>query len=270
MKPSGVDARPAVIRSHGGRTAPWVAVDPHWIDTGASEGTHRSGMLFEDSNFGGTTVDLKRHRQAAIDYVLAACGGSISSSGMKVMPRTILTPMVALMLAACAAQGSSTLSASDQPAINDNPHQMTSSDHWEVQPPMQGDNITIAAIMSKTQDETMQIACYGDDKSVAIMLVTRKLLTGAPKDRALAIAFDGEPPMPVAWPSHDYEKLGNSDFSIDDKDGGFQTAIDGLRHHQQQFATVISESGKETLKQTFWLTGADKAIGYVLKACGRA
>jgi hypothetical protein len=183
------------------------------------------------------------------------------------MYRLIPVALGVLLLSGCAASAPAPQGANGVSISND-PDRMTSSDHWEVQPPLDGDNITVAAIMSKTKDEMMQLACYGDDKSVAIMLVTRKQLAGAPSDRQLAIAFDDQAPMVMPWPAQDLGKLGNSDFSIDDRDAGFRPAVDALRHHQR-FQSVISESGKETLRQAFWLTGADAAIGYVMKACGK-
>ena len=179
------------------------------------------------------------------------------------LEKPILAIALTLIVAGCASEAAPPL-----PGVYmvSGANHKTSSEHWEVSI-SERDGLTSAAVMSSDQGNLLQLVCYQSDKSLTLMMVPEHKLDSPVGARRLLIGFDGAPPTEVSWTARDL-KGGYSEFEVESSYVSFPATIRTFKAHGTVRA-VFREGGKATRTYDFSLTAADKAIDYVLAACGK-
>jgi hypothetical protein len=144
------------------------------------------------------------------------------------------------------------------------PNEQSSTERWEAFYSNK-DGLRSTAIMARSRDNMIQLACFPGD--FFLQIIPRDQLNSPMNARRIAFAFDGGPLMEQTWKAQQLSKR-DWDFGADDRDPGFKEVIAGLKSHRE-VTTVIIESDKEVMRQTYTLEGAAQAIDYVLEACGK-
>lgn len=143
------------------------------------------------------------------------------------------------------------------------PGRRPSTERWEASYSRKF-NHRIASIMSRSNDQLIQLVC--DPDHFFIQIVPRQQLGSPVASRRIALAFDGGPLQEQPWEAKEYSKT-DWDFGGGSGKPGFRQVIEDLKEHRE-LTTVISSSGKETIRRHFTLQGSAKAIDFVLQTCG--